>query len=443
MPPGLLQAPFLVLLAHLGLITFLNRPVFFSSILLAISSGLAAAACYWRSTQSVAATRTKWNFAAIGLVFWTVGQLAYTYEGSAPKGALPSDFYFFLCGIPLLLSISSSREDHEYTSLLVLDSLQAILAVYLAYVQLFAQGQLTGPAGSLHSGNLGSAYFGEDLALMVASALRLLGRPRGELKLFYWLLFGFLTSFFLAFQGPLIFEHSTNIAVTGAWLDVVYDLPFLLFTMAIMRAPRHTQEQSIADTNSLALLMDNCSPILFTLAVLGMGASIARQHFKLGIASIAIALVIYCFRAAILQSAYMRTQVELTASREALRDANERLQQLSFLDALTGIPNRRQFDAALPKEWERAIRFRTPLTLLMIDIDFFKKLNDRYGHPYGDQCLASVAAALKGCLRRPERHDCPLWWRRVQRYPSQRGRTRCAHGGGGHAHGGQGSADRQ
>jgi diguanylate cyclase (GGDEF)-like protein len=401
MPRKLVAVAVCVALLHIGIITFLHKPVFFSSLALAVASGIAAVACYWRSTLCSGATRTRWNFAAIALALWTVGQLAYTYEGSsALRNALPSDFYFFLYGIPLLLAISSSQQDHDYTSLLILDSLQAILAVCLAYVQLFAFRESGAPIGG---NRLQEAYFVEDLGLVLASALRLLGRPRGEAKLFYWLVFGYLTSFFVAFQGPVVFAHATQIAVTGAWLDIVCDIPFLLFAIAVVRAPRNPQTEAIPETNSIALLMDNCSPILFTLAVLAVGASIARHHFKLGIASIAIALFIYCFRAAILQSAYMRTQSALTASQDALRDANNRLQQLSFLDSLTGIPNRRQFDLCLIKEWDRAIRFRTPLSLLMIDIDFFKNLNDHYGHPYGDECLARVASALQSSLRRP--HD--------------------------------------
>ena len=401
-PRRLLAAAVALPVLHLGLIIALAHPVFLSSLLLAVSSGIAAIACYWRSTLCTGATRTKWNFATIGLVLWTIGQMAYTYEGSsASHAALPSDFYFFLYGIPLLLAISSSQTDHDYTSLLILDSIQAVLAVCLAYVQLFAFQPGSGPSGSLGGDHLLGAYFFEDLGLLLAAAVRLLGRPRGEIKLFYWLLFGYLASFFLAFQGPPVFAHATKIAVSGAWFDVIYDMPFLLLAAAVARAPRGFRDDVTPDTNSIALLMDNCSPVLFTLAVLAIGASIARHHFKFGIASIGFALIIYCFRAAILQSAYMRTQVALTTSQGALRAANERLQELSFVDALTSVSNRRQFDLSFAKEWDRAVRFRTPMALLMIDIDFFKKLNDHYGHPYGDVCLARVAAALQGSLRRP------------------------------------------
>jgi diguanylate cyclase (GGDEF)-like protein len=76
------------------------------------------------------------------------------------------------------------------------------------------------------------------------------------------------------------------------------------------------------------------------------------------------------------------------------------LQRLSVVDALTGIANRRAFDTALDLEWRRSLRHRTPLCLLMIDVDCFKRFNDAYGHVAGDQCLHAVAQALAGNARR-------------------------------------------
>ena len=114
----------------------------------------------------------------------------------------------------------------------------------------------------------------------------------------------------------------------------------------------------------------------------------------------ALALITYCFRAALLQSAYMRAQHALTRSQFALREANAQLRQLSLHDALTGLPNRRQFDQTLELEWSRALRNRRPLSLLLLDVDFFKALNDLYGHQAGDDCLQRVAGALQRSLRR-------------------------------------------
>ena len=72
------------------------------------------------------------------------------------------------------------------------------------------------------------------------------------------------------------------------------------------------------------------------------------------------------------------------------------LQRAALADPLTGIANRRQFDACLEHEWQRALRSARPLSLLVIDVDHFKLYNDLFGHAAGDQCLQAVASALQG-----------------------------------------------
>jgi diguanylate cyclase (GGDEF)-like protein/PAS domain S-box-containing protein len=92
---------------------------------------------------------------------------------------------------------------------------------------------------------------------------------------------------------------------------------------------------------------------------------------------------------------------EERAAEDGLRAEIMRLQQIAYVDALTQLANRRQFDEALKSEWLRAIREETPLSLVMLDIDRFKRFNDLYGHLAGDECLRIVAAAVKSILRRP------------------------------------------
>jgi two-component system chemotaxis family response regulator WspR len=91
----------------------------------------------------------------------------------------------------------------------------------------------------------------------------------------------------------------------------------------------------------------------------------------------------------------------LRASREELTRANEELRRLAALDGLTGIANRRRFDEAVHVEWQRGRRQRTPLALLLCDVDHFKLYNDHLGHPAGDLCLKKMAAVLTGQLKRP------------------------------------------
>ena len=84
----------------------------------------------------------------------------------------------------------------------------------------------------------------------------------------------------------------------------------------------------------------------------------------------------------------------------AMKDQEARLRDLAGLDGLTGLPNRRTFDDVLAKEWGRSARSGDPLSLLMIDIDHFKRFNDNFGHAGGDQCLTTMANVIANSVRR-------------------------------------------
>lgn len=90
----------------------------------------------------------------------------------------------------------------------------------------------------------------------------------------------------------------------------------------------------------------------------------------------------------------------LSRQNETLEESNVYLKELATIDALTGISNRGAFDARFLEEWKRAERAGTSLSILLIDVDFFKLYNDTYGHQKGDDCLVEIAAALKSMVRR-------------------------------------------
>ena len=89
--------------------------------------------------------------------------------------------------------------------------------------------------------------------------------------------------------------------------------------------------------------------------------------------------------------------------KKALDAANSRLEKLSTQDPLTKISNRRDLEQNLLKEWKRSKREKIELSVIMLDIDFFKPYNDNYGHQQGDECLKAVAKLLKQCIKRS--HD--------------------------------------
>ncbi|MDW5264182.1 MULTISPECIES: diguanylate cyclase [Acidobacteriaceae] len=136
----------------------------------------------------------------------------------------------------------------------------------------------------------------------------------------------------------------------------------------------------------------------------------------LGIAAVVVTTILVLFGALLTaffdRMTYHRLQVShhslveaqtaLIQSESALREANLQLRSLSIRDGLTGVSNRRHFDETLETELKRAARTKLTVSLLMIDVDYFKALNDRYGHPAGDDCLRKIAGAFTARIRRPQ-----------------------------------------
>lgn len=128
-------------------------------------------------------------------------------------------------------------------------------------------------------------------------------------------------------------------------------------------------------------------PVIF---ITSMGEEVDQAK---GLEAGAIDYVQKPFSSAVVK-ARVRNHLEVKRRQDALKG-------LTLRDGLTGIANRRRFDEALNEEWSRAARSRTPLSLIMIDVDHFKLYNDTYGHAAGDTCLRNMAAALIDSLLRP------------------------------------------
>lgn len=92
---------------------------------------------------------------------------------------------------------------------------------------------------------------------------------------------------------------------------------------------------------------------------------------------------------------------ERKKAEDKILQLQEELHALSYQDSLTGLANRRMFDTLAEVEWAKARAVRHPLSLVLIDIDFFKQYNDYYGHPQGDACLKRVARVLEEAAQRP------------------------------------------
>lgn len=118
------------------------------------------------------------------------------------------------------------------------------------------------------------------------------------------------------------------------------------------------------------------------------------------LATLAAVVALFRLRTHALRARHVEMERLVAQRTEELRQANEHLSRLSFVDALTGLANRRRFDEVLAEEWRRARRNRVPLALVIADIDGFKLYNDRLGHLEGDRCLTAVAGVFAHAVGR-------------------------------------------
>lgn len=128
-------------------------------------------------------------------------------------------------------------------------------------------------------------------------------------------------------------------------------------------------------------------PVIFITGMKEEGNEV--KGFDLG----AVDYITKPFQAAIVM-ARVKTQLKMKWQADMFR-------QMASIDVLTEIPNRKKFEETFDKEWRRALRNKTPLSVAFMDIDFFKQYNDTYGHGRGDKCLKEVAQALVSSIRRP------------------------------------------
>lgn len=176
-------------------------------------------------------------------------------------------------------------------------------------------------------------------------------------------------------------------------MTLVTLMPWLLNLLALWvlwRKRRHAALDLWLIVTLITLVLEVSMAALFNSGRYDLGFYVGRLNGLIAASLVLIALLIE----------NGRLYAQLGRAHERMQQRADELERRSALDGLTGVANRRQFDLMLGREWRRAQRSGLPLSLLMIDVDFFKHYNDRYGHLAGDRCLKAVAAALAGGTRR-------------------------------------------
>jgi len=385
----------LLLLIHLGASLVAPRRGAITWIACTLAYGIAGWAAYRQSRRSVGVQRMRWILLAIafgaGAAGTGIGLFHMQVERLIPDVGSALIFVLFLKAIPMLVAISLPDDEPSSSLFVWIDAGQALLACLLAYlVILTCLPRMGAPFSPLPVLLRTQALMLATLVLVAGATVRLLASYGNEDRHFFKSLTLYLWLYFVVGLAEAHLGLNRLHLPHGSVLLVAIDLPSMGFAlMAAYGGRRYIG----GGRGQAAAIVQMASPMLLLFGILLLAAMIVPLHFSLGIGSIFVAFSLYGLRATVLLRKYRDVQQDLQRARD-------RSEAEALLDGLTGIPNRRSFDAKLSHEWRRAQRAAQPLSLLMIDVDSFKELNDRFGHQRGDECLIQIAHSFRDALRR-------------------------------------------
>jgi signal transduction histidine kinase/DNA-binding response OmpR family regulator len=316
-----------IVFAQSTLLILNPRATVISNLLIGIMALLAVAGCFLSVYSGSIHTRKLWILLGSGFLLSTIGQIGATYYDFMSRthtqtAALNSDYFFFAYGIPILLAICSVDKDAGLRSLVWLDGAQAILAAILVYLQIFSAVPSAGNAKAISATNLMFLYNAENWILVGAVTLRLFSTPSRAKERFYRTLAIYLWVYAIVALVLGYLELKRNLP--DGIQDAAWGVPYLALLGTLASRKQDTKNEGLLNNahRSMGLLIDNLSPLLFTLAITLMGVEIAPDHPWLGFVCISAAVAIYGVRAAILQVRYARSQEELTNAMIATEQAS-------------------------------------------------------------------------------------------------------------------------
>ena len=331
------------------------------------------------------------------MFLWALGMAASARQdlflGNSASAPADSVFLFILYGVPLTWAIASAGHHGES---LVARSIDAILAAALGvlyFVHSFTLASLNGTASDAHMDMLVWMFDAENVFLFVGLLMKWYGSNERAERTFFGVLSVYAGTYLVAAGGNNHLIALREDSTLGTAFDAIVSLPFWVFSGLCLLSPDTSTPWSPPPRRRVHFIR-SASPLAMALALLVVSLFVVRFKYGEGVAGILIAVLGYGLRTTLSQLRHIETE-------EGLRSEQRSLEMLALSDALTGVGNRRAFDNAIAQEWRRALRSRQPLSLLMIDIDEFKVLNDRYGHPAGDRCLRLVASELQRLVKRP------------------------------------------
>jgi diguanylate cyclase (GGDEF)-like protein len=391
-----LYLPLAFLLVQLSVLSFFGPSVTEPAayILMVIAPLFAAVGTLWRGRSHTTSVRYGWYALSLALGVWAAGAFGNLWQEMVlhrqNEMYRASMLAFNLAVVPTTYLLASDWRLHGRQLLRAVDALVA-LALGCAYF-LYTWSMINDHSASSEAG---VAYLVwlldlQNLSIAVAALVRwYVAEDRDERDLFRALSVYMLVYFVIVFINDHYFAGNPAF---GPQYGTLVTVAFAVLCGFALRANSVSPLRSV--NSSLVRMVRSGSPILLAVALLTVSLFLIRVDYLWGCAGILIAVLGIGVRSTLMQ-------VHQIEHRDALRREASALQSIAWTDALTGVPNRHFFTEALSRAW-RGERHSGQQAILMIDIDHFKLLNDRYGHPVGDGCLREVARALQRALMRPD-----------------------------------------
>ncbi len=354
---------------------------------------LIAGGCALQQAAQDAPRRWRWRLVAMTFGLWAAAFAASAWlqltVGDTPPAKLDS-LLFMARGAPLFVLLTSDPREAR-GPLAWLGVAQALLFVALSGALLFpalvAGDVVTLPFTSVETATSYRALENGFLALLAIVARVL--QPGAADRRLIGLVAATLACYFFIALGLNHLIQSVPTLPHGSPLLVASDLPLVVFVALATRPVRDgAPPRSLGTASGIAWLL---APTAVVLATLAVALALVPRVYPAAVAGAGATLALYAARSVALQLRDVRAQAALIAAHDAMA-------RLARIDALTGVANRRSFDAALAAAWAATAARAQPLTLLLIDVDHFKRLNDRLGHVAGDACLRAIAATMQAEL---------------------------------------------
>lgn len=368
---------------------------------LILTRALLSAAYAWRVTKA-RSLRRHWILIGSGMLLsaialsmdaWILYSSVVLHHSVNSAASDYANLILSLSGVPTIILLTLPSTGKPYSrAFFWIDTVMTILWGYIVYLKLFGvipfTHEATHPASNQTQILMNVAT---GVVVIVVASLRFISATTVDERNF----FRFFTISLLISDVMLDVHDVIAGGFTAAtYYDLLGTIPILISLLLVLALPEETPEASIPKPpGKIAEILNISCPSLLTLMLMGAGLDTMRRFFNFGLGVIAIGFSLYLIRSVIIQR-------NLEQSERSLKEAHDKLEAISLTDGLTGVANRRCFDSTLTAEWNRAVRTRNTLSLLIMDIDHFKHLNDTQGHQAGDDCIVMVAKTIRACLPR-------------------------------------------